>query len=54
MVGFAEVRQSSCHRRVTRRLGQDRAAFIARRPEVDQPRGYYSSVGLNYDIGKAR
>ena len=54
MVGFAEVRLSSCHRKVTRRLGEDRAAFIARRPEVDRPRCYYSIAGLNYDVGKAR
>lgn len=54
MVGFADVRLSLCHRRVTRRLGQHRAAFIARRPEVDQSCGYYSIAGLNYDVGNAR
>jgi SAM-dependent methyltransferase len=54
MVGFAEVTLSSCHRRVTRRLGENRAAFIACRPEEDRPRGYYSIAGLNYDVGKAR
>jgi hypothetical protein len=31
MVGFEDVRQSNCHRRVLRTLAIDRAAFIARR-----------------------
>ena len=53
MVGFADANLSPCHRRVTRRLGEDRAAFIAKRPEVKRVRGYYSTVGLDYDIGKA-
>lgn len=54
MVGFADVNLSSCHRSVTRRLGEDRTAFIAQRPEVEKVQGYYSISGLNYDIGKVR
>lgn len=54
MVGFEDIRQSDCHRRITRALAANRAAFIARRPMRDSAQGYYSFVGLNYDIGKAR
>ena len=54
MVRFEDIRASDCHRRVTRALAAHRAAFIARRPMKDSARGYYSHVGLNYDIGKAR
>ena len=54
MVGFIDVLTSSCHHKVTRRLGRNRAAFIAQRPEIDRAHGYYAIVGLNYDIGKAR
>lgn len=54
MVGFVDVQASNCHRKITRRLGRNRAAFIARRPEIDRTHGYYASVGLNYDIGNAR
>lgn len=54
MVGFVDAQQSDCHRKVMRGLGRNRAAFIAKRPEVDRAHGYYAIAGLNYDIGKAR
>jgi SAM-dependent methyltransferase len=54
MVGFRDIAPSSCHRRVTRALAADRAAFVARRPLEDVSGTYYSSVGLNFGIGRAR
>lgn len=53
MVGFEDVYTSTCHRKITRGLAAHRAAFVARRPLADAAAGYYSFVGLNYDIGKA-
>lgn len=54
MVGFEAIQTSACHRAVTRGLAADRAAFIAQRPLQEKTAGYYSFIGLNYDIGKAR
>jgi SAM-dependent methyltransferase len=53
MVGFDNISLSDCHRRVTRGLAADRAAFIARRPKEGLVGTYYTRVGLNYEIGKA-
>ncbi len=54
MVGFEDVRQSNCLHQVLRKLGRDRAAFIARRPEHEVKAAYYAIAGLDYQIGKAR
>lgn len=54
MVGFEDIRSSDCLRRVLRKLGRDRAAFIAQRPEHDVNAAYYAIAGLDYQIGKAR
>ena len=54
MVGFEDIRSSDCLRRVLRKLGRDRAAFIAQRPEHDVKAAYYAIAGLDYEIGKAR
>ena len=54
MVGFGDIRSSDCLRRILRRLGRDRAAFIAQRPEHDVTATYYSIAGLDYEIGRAR
>jgi SAM-dependent methyltransferase len=54
MVGFEDVQSSDCLRRVLRKLGRDRAAFVAKRPEHHVKAAYYSLVGLDYEIGKAR
>lgn len=54
MVGFEDIRRADCLRRVLRKLGRDRAAFIARRPEHEVSAAYYAIAGLDYQIGKAR
>lgn len=54
MVGFRDIELSDCHRRITRALAADRAAFVARRPLEDVSGTYYSSVGLNFAIGRSR
>lgn len=54
MVGFEDIRASDCLHRVLRKLGRDRAAFIAQRPQHDVKAAYYAIAGLDYEIGKAR
>jgi len=54
MVGFENIRSSDCLRRVLRKLGRDRAAFIAQRPEHDVKAAYYAIAGHDYEIGKTR
>jgi hypothetical protein len=54
MVGYTEVQPSTCHRYVLRALEQTRGAFIAQRPADTASSVYYSIVGLDYEIGKAR
>lgn len=53
MVGFEGIRASDCLQRVLRKLGRDRAAFIAQLPEHDVKAAYYAIAGLDYEIGKA-
>lgn len=54
MVGFEDICVSDCLHRVLRKLGRDRAAFIAQRPQHDVKAAYYAIAGLDYEIGKAR
>lgn len=54
MVGYEGIQSSDCLHQVLRKLGRDRAAFIARRPEHDVKATYYAIAGLDYEIGKAR
>lgn len=54
MVGFENILSSDCLSRVLRKLGRDRAAFIAQRPDHDVISTYYSIPGLGYEIGKSR
>ena len=55
MVGFEDIRLSACHRAVGRGLAADRAAFIGLRPTTTAKSAtYYSSVGLNYEMGLSR
>lgn len=54
MVGFEDICASDCLHRVLRKLGRDRAAFIAQRPQHDVKAAYYAIAGLDYEIGKAR
>lgn len=54
MVGFEGIQSSDCLHRVLRKLGRDRAAFIAHRPDYDVKAAYYAAAGLDYEIGKAR
>lgn len=53
MVGFERIYASNCHARQSLVLAEDRVAFIARRPKEDSTTGYYSIVGLNYQIGRS-
>jgi SAM-dependent methyltransferase len=54
MLGFSGIEPSDCHRRVTRALDATRAAYLAQRP-LEQERGtYYSHVGHEFPIGRAR
>jgi SAM-dependent methyltransferase len=54
MFGFVDVVRSSCHRRVTRSLAADRAAFIARRPVNPDAAGYYRHVSHEFPLGRTR
>jgi len=53
MVGFDELERSTCHRRVTRSLSANRAAFIARRAAAKSG-VYYSISGGDFPVGRAR
>jgi SAM-dependent methyltransferase len=52
MTGFRDIRPSACHRKQSRALARDRAAFLATRG--DRPGVYYSLKGHDFVVGKAR
>jgi SAM-dependent methyltransferase len=54
MIGFAEVEKSACHRRVGRALAAMRVAYIAKRPVDSMLGNYYSHVGHDFPLGRAR
>jgi SAM-dependent methyltransferase len=54
MLGFEQVMASACHRRVSRALARDRAAFLATRPVTTRAAKYYALGDADgYEIGRA-
>lgn len=52
LAGFEDIRLSDCHRKQSRSLARDRAAFIARRSE--RPGIYYAVGGHDFAVGLSR
>ena len=55
MAGFAEIHDVDCYRAHNRDLIGQRAAWICRKGEADQPYAYYTRTGLNplYVVGES-
>ena len=55
MAGFAEIHDVDCYRAHNRDLIGQRAAWICRKGEADQPYAYYTRPGLNprYVVGES-
>jgi hypothetical protein len=54
MVGFQEVRRSTCHKRQSKALAKNRAAFICRKTDSDSGGRYYVvAKDETYMIGRS-
>jgi hypothetical protein len=55
MVGFQDVRRCECHKKQSRSLANQRAAFLCRRGKEETGEVYYSKeTGEKYFIGRSR